>query len=1003
MKSFKSLLLLSLFSLFINITVFAQQTGSIGGQIYDSLGAVLRNATVTVIDSTGKEKTAVTNSQGEFTVTGLAPGKYTIRAIAPTFSLYENTEVEVKGGQKQELTIALTVQAIEETVEVGAPEAVNTDPNNNADSTVLKGVDLEQLPDDPEELQAYLEALAGPSAGPDGAQFYIDGFTGGRLPPKESIREIRINSNPFSAEYERPGFGRVEILTKPGSDKFRGSAFFNFNDESLNSRNPFAINRASTQLRRYGGYFSGPIIKNKASFSLDVNRNENNSSSVVTATIIDPSFNIVDFNQDFTVPRRNFSISPRIDYQINNSNTLVGRYRYSSSDSQNQGFGGFTLPSLATESSNYDHDIQITETAIINPKTVNETRFEFEKGRSEQIGDNTIPTISVSSAFTGGGAQSGFNFSDTTEWELQNYTTTSLGKNLQHAIKFGVKIERVNLDNRSESGYGGAFTFTGVRDATTGDILFSSIEQYRQKLLGNTNPIFNPNQFTLTAGNPLANVSQTQVGFFINDDWKVRPNLTVSAGLRYENQTNISSNLNFAPRLAIAYAPGGGSGQRPKTTIRGGIGIFYSRLGESTVLQSIRQDGVSQLQYIVTNNQAILGQARFTLNEVSNVPTAAQLAAVTPLASTPYRIADDFQAPYTAQGVFGIDRELTATTRAGISFRLSRSLHLNRLRNINAPVCPPTVICPTSQAQVQLLRPDQTQGNIYYYESSGVANNQQLNFNISSRFSQRISVNANYNLTFAKSNAEGFPAYSYDLTGEYATQAVPRHTFFLFSSIGLPFGLRMSPQIIASSGPRFNITSGLDSNFDSRFVERPTFGALNARCLDLGLTNSFCDISGISNPETTVIPKNYGKGPGSFLVNFNLSKTFGFGGGDSSAATVAGQPGQGNQGGGGRRGGGGGGGRRGGGGGGGGFFGGNDSSKPYNLTVGLNVNNLFNTVNLSSPVGNLSSSFFGQSRSTGGGRFGFFGGGGGGGFGGGGGDASSSANRRIDLSVRFSF
>lgn len=1009
MKIFKSLLLLGLFSLFINSAVFAQQAGSLSGQVYDSLGGILANATITVIDSAGKESTATTNSQGVFTVNNLAPGKYTVRATAPTFSLYENTEVQITAAQKQELTIALSVSGIEATVDVDTGPPVSTDPNNNADSTILKGVDLEQLPDDPDELQAYLEALAGPSAGPDGAQFYIDGFTGGRLPPKESIREIRFNNNPFSSEFERVGFGRVEILTKPGSDTFHGSGFFNFNDESLNSRNPFAFNRASTQLRSYGGYVSGPIQKGKSSFALDINRNENDTSSVVAATIIDPAFNIVNFNQDFTVPRRNFSVSPRFDYQINNSNTLVARYRYSRSSADNQGFGGFRLPTLATQSTNYNHDVQLTETAIINPKTINETRFEYETGRNEQIGDNSIPTIAVSSAFTGGGAQSGFNFTKTNEFELQNYTTTSFGQNLQHSVKFGVKVEHVKLNTRSESGYGGSFLFTGVRDPNTGEILFSSIEQYRQKLLGNTDPIFNPNQFSLTAGNPLADVSQTQVGFFINDDWKVRPDLTLSGGLRYENQTNLSSNLNFAPRFAFAYAPGAGSGKTTKTTIRGGAGIFYNRLNENTVLQSIRFDGTSQQQYIVTNNQGILGQATFTPNGVSNVPTAAQLAAVTPLASIPYRIADDYQAPYSIQSVLSVEHALTQTTRGSISYRLSRSLHLNRLRNINAPICPPNTLCPTTQAQVQLLRPDPSQGNIYYYESSGVANTQQFNVNLSTRLSQAISINGNYSLTFAKSNAEGFPAYSYDLNGEYATASQPRHSFFLFSSIGLPYGFRMSPQIIISSGPRYNITSGLDTNFDSVQTERPTFAVLNARCQDLGLTNSFCDIGGISNPATTIIPKNYGKGPGSFLVNFNLNKTFGFGG--SSAQTVAdsqaGQTGQaggrggrrgGGQGGG-RGGGGGGRGGRGGRGGGGDFFGGNDSRKPYNLTLGLNVTNLFNTVNLSFPIGNLSSPFFGQSLSTGGGRFGFFGRGGGGG----GGDASSSANRRIDLSMRFSF
>ncbi|MEK7724857.1 MAG: hypothetical protein AAB336_10940, partial [Acidobacteriota bacterium] len=245
----------------------------------------------------------------------------------------------------------------------------------------------------------------------------------------------------------------------------------------------------------------------------------------------------------------------------------------------------------------------------------------------------------------------------------------------------------------------------------------------------------------------------------------------------------------------------------------------------------------------------------------------------------------------------------------------------------------------------------------------------------------------------------GFPAYSYDLSGEYAPSALSApHSLFTGGSVTLPWGFRLNPNIIISSERRFNITTGVDSNRDSIFTERPTYTALAARCQELGLTNSFCDISGISNPNS-IIPRNYGFATGSFNVNMGLSKTFGFGG--SRERNAANQQGNqtgnqqaGNQGG--NRGGGGGGNRGGGMMGGGmmgGFGGGNNS--PYNLTFSINARNLFNTVNLGNPQGALTSPFFGRSTGTGGGGgFGFFGGG----FGGG-----SSANRRVDVSVRFNF
>jgi hypothetical protein len=1019
MKLLKSFVFLGLLTLFINGSVYAQQTGSISGQVFDSLGAVVTGATVIAVDAGNKEKSVVTNKEGAFSIKGLPPGKYTVRVVAPKFSLYENTEVEIKAGADEELTVALAVEAITAQVEVGNDGQVNTDADANASATILKGKDIEDLPDDPDELQSYLQALAGPTAGPDGAQFMIDGFSGGRMPPKEAIREIRVNANPFSAEFERVGFGRVEILTKPGFSKTSGSVNFNFNDESLNSRNPFALNRASSQVRNLSGFLSGPIQAKKSSYFIDVQNSQVDSNAVVTATVLDPSLNYTIYNQDIKVPTRRLSIGSRLDYQLNDNNTLSGRYNFSRNKSENQGIGGFSLPSRAFNSTNTNHEFNLTESMIINPKTVNETRFQFETRSNEQNGDNSIPTVSVASAFTGGGAQIGLSYNDAKRWELNNATTTAFGKNSQHAIKFGGRVRGITIESRQESNYGGTFTFAGVRNPLTGEVLFSSIEQYRQKVAGNTNPIFNPTQFSLTTGNPVASVTQYDYSFFMTDDWKARKDLTVSFGLRYENQTNISDNSNFAPRIGVAWAPGAGGAKQPKTVFRGGFGLFYDRFNENNTLRAIRNDGVSQLNYVVTD-PLLLGQPVFSYDgSVKNVPTEAQLAAFAPRSSIPFRIADDTRAPYSIQTALSVERQLPFRTTLSATFIMSRSLHLLRQRNINAPVCPTVSVCGAfTTAQVAALRPDPTQGNIYQIESSGYSNTKQLSIGFNSRLTPRVSIFGGYNFGIARGdtdslnsprivvNAVGFPAYSYDLSNEFAESAfVPRHNLFMRASFTLPWNINVAPMIMASSGRRFNITSGVDTNRDALFFERPSYAALNARCLEVGISESYCDLSGISNPDA-IIPRNYGKGPGTFLVNLNFSKTFGFGGRDQPkvANNQNGQGGDqqagnrgGNRGGGNR---GGGGGNRGGGGGnvmvaggGGGFMGGpgGDARKPYNLTFGVNVQNLFNNVNYNSPQGSLTSPFFGRSTSTSGG-FGGFGGGGGG-----------SANRRIDLSLRFSF
>lgn len=1028
MKNIKFILFTALITLFINSTIFAQAAGSLRGQVVDSLGAVVVGATVTAVDAAGKEKSGVTNSQGEFAINNLAPGKYTVRAVAANFGLYENAEVTIAAGQREELTIALSVEAVNEQVDVSVANQINTDNENNAGATVLTEKDLEALPDDPDELEAALQALAGPSSGPNGGQIYIDGFTGGRIPPRESIREIRINQNPFSAEYERLGFGRIEILTKPGSDKWRGQAFLNFNDESLNSRNPFAPNKASSQSRFYGGNVSGPIQKGKSSFFLDISNREIDNAGVVNALILDPTFNISPFQQEFRLPNRRFSFSPRFDYQLNEKNTLVARYSYTRFRTENQGIGDISLPSRASETTSSQHEFRLTETMIINPKTINETRFEYSTGNNEQTGDNSIPTINVAGAFTGGGSQIGLSYNRTKYFELQNYTTTSLGKNSQHAVKFGVRIRNNSIEDRSENNFGGSFTFPGFsfcfnpdgtpcRNAdgtlvtppltlTDGTVLTGTpqnpfvnpIIQYRENILGNADPRVNPTQFNITTGNPLADVSRFDIGAFITDDWRVSPQLTLGFGLRYENQNNISDNLNFAPRFSFAYSPGAGGARQPKTVFRGGIGIFYDRFSENLTLQAQRFNGSNQLNLVVSANEtdpvrraaavSLLNQPVFTLNGVTNIPTAQQIAAVLPQSNTITRVAPDLQSPYTIQTALGVERQLPYKTTLSVFYIAQKNLHLLRTRNINAPICPTGENCNGAP------RPDPTQGNIYQYESSGVLNQQQVIANFRTILNQKFTLFGNYRLNFANSDTDGtgtFPAYTYDLSDEYGDSLLDiRHSLTIGGSFSMPWGVRASPFVVASSGRPFNITSGVDTNGDTRFTERPTFARLNQVCAVRGLTNSFCDLGGISDPNA-VVPRNYGRGPSFFVANLRLDKTFGFGGARTSTVattTTTDTPRQGAGGGQFPGGGGGRGGRGGGGGNRGGGFGGSDS--PYNLTVGLQITNIFNNVNFNTPVGSLSSIRFGQSTATAGG-FGFGGGGG------------NSGNRRVELQMRFTW
>ncbi|HEX8130104.1 MAG TPA: carboxypeptidase regulatory-like domain-containing protein [Pyrinomonadaceae bacterium] len=1039
----------------------AQGTGSLRGTISDEFGGIVVGATVTLIDAAGTEKTATTNDDGVYTFTNLAPGTYSVRATTTGFGVYQNTEVLIAAGRRESLDIKLSVMLENEDVTVAAETPVSTEAENNQSALVIKGTDLDALPDDPDDLAAALQALAGPSAGPNGGQIFIDGFTGGRIPPKESIREIRINQNPFSAEFDRLGFGRVEILTRPGTDKMRGQTYFNFGDESLNSRDPFAERRAPFQLRSYGGNLSGPIQKRKSSFFIDFDRRETDGNAIINAQFIDPEvLNLVNINRTLVVPTRRTTFSPRLDYQLNATNTLVARYSFSRAHTDNLGVSEFSLdvdPFFGVDRTfsrkNTDHTFQLTETAILSPTVINETRFQFQRGTNESGGDISAPVISVRDAFTGGGAERGLSENKDTRYELSNYTSFTLGL---HSLKAGARIRGVNITDLSQQGFNGQFIFSGgiapqlndnnevvfERSPSTGEVRpvflnITSIERFRRtqvfqeqceqfpaQCLSPAELVArgaSPTQFLISGGNPQASVSQVDFGAFIQDDWRVRKNFTLSAGLRYERQTNISSNLNFAPRISFAYSPGAGARQ-PKTVIRGGFGIFYTRFGENFTLNTNRFNGENQQQFIITppaadDTSERATQARNILNNFPNVPTITQLTEFA-LPQTTRVIAPDLQAPYTIQSTASVERLLPGRITLTASYVNTRTLHLLRTRNINAPI---GGVRPLGLAR----------GDVFQYESSGILNQNQLIINANTRFNPNFSIFSNYTFGKANSDTDGagtFPANNYDLSAEYGRSALDiRHRFFLGGSISAPWGIRLNPLIFASTGAPFNITTGRDNNGDTQFNDRPAFAT--AATLPANLkTTPFGDFDLNPAPGAEIIPRNFGRSPGQFTVNMRINKSFGFGempgaasrrqtaangqtpaGGEQTPPAAGGGGRRGGQGGGGRAGGGGGGGRggagggggaRGGGGGGafgqGGIFGagggGGSEQKRYNLTLGININNIFNRTNLGPFIGNLSSSLFGQAIQSGGG-FGFGGGGGGG----------AAGNRRVEAQIRFSF
>src|SRR5229473_1810617 len=977
--------LLAFLLIFLGAVCAQVPVGSLRGQVTDPSGAAVAGATVAVLPAEGTSSTATTNRDGIFEVKPLAPGKYTVQVFAPGFAQFSVQDVAIAAGSPMVLNVHLAIQEQQERVIVSeSTTQLDTSGGSNANSLTLKGKDLEALSDDPDELQDELTALAGPSAGPNGGQIYIDGFTAGQLPPKSSIREIRINQNPFSAEYDKLGYGRIEVFTKPGTDKYHGQFSVEGNSSGMNSRNPFLHVDPVTHVDPfqpydsviYMGNIGGPINK-KASFFFNVQRCNIDEIAVVNTPTLDPNtLNQIQLSESVPNPRTRTNISPRIDYQIGTNNTLTARYQFYRDTQQNAGVGGSTLPEAGYDTTSCEHTFQIRDTQILGSKIVNETRFQYLRENSRQTPLSTLPSINVQGAFSGGGSNAGAQTNHQDHYELQNYTSMSLGKNF---LKFGGRLRAVHEIDTSSAGFNGSFTFP---DLNTYQIAAQYLANGDSTAPGAT-------QFRLDATTsgfvPSVPVKVADAGLYIQDDWRVRPNLTLSGGLRFETQNAIHDHADWAPRLGFAWGIGNGK-SAPKSVLRGGFGLFYDRFSQDLVLNADRLNGITQQQYAVsvpTPSQCTTPPCPV----IDFFPTVPPVNRLPPQTTSPiYRIAPRLHSPYIMQTAFSLERQVTKIANVTISYLNSLGVHQFLSIDTNAP----TPGTPNSTGP----RPNPAQGDIYHYSSDGLFRQNQLIATFNIRAGAKLSLFGNYSLNYANSDASGassFPSNQYDLAMDYGRASFDvRHRVFMAGTIGLSHGVRLSPFMIFTSGSPYNVTAGQDLSGDLLFNDRPAFGTNSSLCPFP--TAAACLHYVAPTGSYVPIPINYLTGPNNFTLNLRLAKTFGFGpevrgtGGTTSGDGAGARPPGG--GGGGPGGGGGGGGGFGRGPGGGGGFGGGApaTGRRYNLTFSVNARNILNKVNVATPIGVLSSPNFGQSIALAGGPF-----------------SSAAANRKIELQAMFSF
>jgi hypothetical protein len=931
------------------ILFFSSQTASVRGIVTDESGAVVPGATVVLTPDKGTPNTTKSASDGSYSF-AVPAGAYVLDVSAPDLKSGPVKVAVREGLQVLNLQLKVALAAQQVTVEERA-STVTPEPANNVSATVLEGNDLQALSDNPDDLIADLIAIAGPGAGPGGASVFIDGFSDGQVPSKEAIREIRINQNPFSAEYDKIGTGRIEILTKPGTNQFHGNEGFNVSNDFWNSRNPYAQQKAPFFLKEYIGNVGGPIGK-RASFFIDLRRDAIDNGAIINGTTLDPStLNVIDpFTGVFLIAQRRWTISPRADFQWTTNNTLSLRWNGTHTVIPSSGVGGFNLISRGASSTSMNQTGQLVDTAVVSASIVNELRFQIYHPHYDIAPTSTGYGLQVLGAFNGGASPVG-NGSDTQRHlEFQDYVTAVHGK---HSWRFGVRLHRPSDDNVSPQNFAGTFTFGGgsgpVLDARNNPILDSagqpvvgpvtSIERYRRTLLFQSLGLSaaqiaslggGATQFSIVSGDPSLSASEFDAGVFVGDDWKLRPSLTLSPGFRYEAQTNIHDPHDFAPRIGIAWAV------RPRTVIRAGSGIFYDRFSLGNTMTALRQNGVREQQYAIGNPDFF--------------PRIPSIEALTAFQGAQIRqqVSPSLVAPRYYQSAIAVERQLPWNTTLAVTYTNSHGLHMFRSRNINSPL-PGTYDTSVGGSGVYPLGPT---GSVFLMESSGLYNQHQLAMNVNSRANKYVSLTGSYTLNRAMSNTDGigtFPANPYNFEGEYGPAATDvRHRMSLGGSINTKWNVAFNPLLNLASGPPFDITVGRDIYGTTLFNGRP--GVATDPAKPGVIASSYGLLDPNPTPDEKILGRNYGRGPGTMSVNLRVTKTFSLG--PKKAA---------------------------------------DGDKPpYTLSFAMASRNLLNHTNPGPIIGNITSPLFGHANQP-------SGGGGNGGF------SEAANNRTLEFQTRFQF
>jgi hypothetical protein len=766
----------------------AQTTLVISGTIQDQTGAAFVGAQVDLLRDGTQQLTAITDDSGGFRFDRIQPGSYEVRSQIEGFKT-QITKVTVGARSPARLRIVLAIETLRQQITVGEDSVdVSTDASENRDVAAVDRQALDNLPIFDQDIVGTMSRFLDSSGlGTNGVTLIVDGIQMNSSLSASAIQQVTINQNPYSAEYNRPGRARIEITTKPGSSEYHGTVNFLFRDARLNARDPFAVVKPEEQRRIFEGSLLGPLGDGKrASFMITGNRQEEDNQAIVFA--VGPNGQV---RENVPAPQRNTEFSLGVTRQHSDKTTYSLRFQYHNLKIHNQGVGGVNLPEVATEFQDREDQFFYNQKTAFSARLVNQFRILVARQHTPTRSIQPGPKIVVLDAFTGGGAQ-GDRLQTENHVIFDDIVSWTHGK---HTFKTGFNIPDWSRRGSNDyTNFAGTFSFSSLQDYLEGRP-FSFLQQR-----GEGHIVF----------------WEKVLGGFFQDEYQVRPNLLLTAGLRYDWQNYFHDDNNFGPRISFAYAPGASR----KTVIRGGAGVFYDRTGPGPIFDLLRLNGVRLKRFVITNPSYP--------DPFANDSAAAQSTSVV-------RLDTNVRIPYTLQSSIAVERQLKRGTTLTVSYFRTSGI-LFRSRDINAPLPP-----------FYSARPDPSFNVLRQIESSGRQVTQSLEISFRANATKYFNGMVQYTLGRANNDSSSiapfssntsssiapspfnnsstiasFPANNYDLSGEWS-RADPdqRHRFNLLGSMQAGRLFNLGALLQAESGRPYSLTTGRDDNHDGLATDRP--------------------------------------------------------------------------------------------------------------------------------------------------------------------------------------